>query len=291
MEWIDVYKKEFDKILRGLFFVAPDSLDIPENILKESISYAVLTEGKRIRPILGMLCYEACKQRDAISRDVVWKCLASVEMIHAYSLVHDDLPDMDNDERRRGKPTVWKKYGTTTAILVGDALNTLAFENLADHAPEFALRDLMKVLAQGAGNDGMVGGQMRDMYYETKSFDFDQLWETHKKKTGQMIVTSGLMGGCLSRASSEQMEFICRYCEKLGLAFQIKDDLLDIEGDESQMGKAIKKDVQKGCIELLGAEKTKLLLNDLVVEACEVAKKMNSEYLWSLANFVKEREK
>ena len=291
MEWIDVYKKEFDKILRGLFFVAPDSLDIPENILKESISYAVLTEGKRIRPILGMLCYEACKQRDAISRDVVWKCLASVEMIHAYSLVHDDLPDMDNDERRRGKPTVWKKYGTTTAILVGDALNTLAFENLADHAPEFALRDLMKVLAQGAGNDGMVGGQMRDMYYETKSFDFGQLFETHRKKTGQMIIASGLMGGILSRASSEQMEFIRLYCEKLGLAFQVKDDLLDAEGDVREMGKAVRKDEQKGCVELLGLEESKILLAELIKKACVAAEQLCFAKLGYLARFVGEREK
>ena len=290
MEW-EVYKKEFENILRAIFTIDSGFLDRPENILKEAVRYAVFTEGKRIRPILGMLCYEACKQSDDIPRDTVWKCLASVEMIHAYSLVHDDLPDMDNDEMRRGKPTVWKKYGITTAILVGDLLNTLAFENLVDHAPEFILRDLVKVLAQGAGNDGMVGGQMRDLYYETRSFDFDQLLETHKKKTGQMIVTSGLMGGLLSRASSERMELIRLYCKKLGLAFQVKDDLLDVEGDVREIGKAVGKDAQKGCVELLGLEKTKLLLSDLITEACEIAKKMDAEHLWSLASFVKEREK
>lgn len=290
MIWFRHYKTEVEQVLKEVI-AKKKNLDVPEALLHEALSYGLLGEGKRIRPILAMLCYEACSDEVIFPREEIWKVLVSVEMIHAYSLIHDDLPDMDNDELRRGQPTVWKKYDTCAAILVGDALNTHAFENLATYAPDYALKDLILVLSQGAGMEGMLGGQMRDMYYETREFTFEQLVETHRKKTGKLIVASGLIGGILVKASSKQIDLIREYGEKIGLAFQVKDDLLDREGNSKIVGKALGKDREKGCIELLGVEKSKEFLSDLIEEASEIAVQLGSDRLGELARYIADRKK
>lgn len=290
MKWFQAYQTQVEQIL-PLSLPQPKTQEIPENLLHEALRYSLLGKGKRIRPILGMLCYEICQSPNKLSRETVWQNLISLEMIHAASLVHDDLPGMDNDETRRGQPTVWKKYGTATAILVGDELFIMAFENLAKHAPNNRLRPLTKTLAQGTGKTGMIGGQMRDIYYEFHPFTYHQLLKTHHQKTGALITASGLMGGLLAQAPQTQLDLITTYCEKIGLAFQIKDDLLDREGESHTLGKAIGKDQNKGCLELLGLEKSKNLLNKVTKDAQTIAHKLKSEKLEELAQFIKQREK
>lgn len=240
---------------RELSRLLPDG-DEAESQLFEAMRYAVLGGGKRLRPFLVVAGGE-------IFDVAIASCLrvgAAIELVHAYSLVHDDLPCMDDDDLRRGQPTVHRKYDEATAVLVGDALQALAFEVLShqDTASDPKVRaDLVLGLARAAGSHGMVGGQMLDLLAETQPMDQNQIVRLQRLKTGEMIAFAGEAGGILGHADQAGRDALKMYAHDLGLAFQITDDLLDVEGDAAEVGKAVGKDADAGkatFVSLLGVE-------------------------------------
>lgn len=206
--------------------------------LKEAMLYSVQAGGKRIRPILLLAVMEA------FGRDFTpgLPAACAVEMVHTYSLIHDDLPAMDNDDLRRGQPTNHKMFGEATAILAGDALLTYSFELIAmmqGHGIDDRMKTtLVSGLARASGPEGMVGGQMSDLLAEGKRLTLPELENIHLHKTGQLLSFSVEAGALLAGADDEQMERLRAFSRHLGLAFQIRDDILDVEGDAEQMGKA-----------------------------------------------------
>jgi geranylgeranyl diphosphate synthase type II len=204
----------------------------------EAMRYSLLGGGKRLRPILCLAAAEAVSG-DA-SQAMAVAC--SLEMIHTYSLIHDDLPAMDNDDLRRGRPTCHKQFDEATAILAGDGLLTAAFFVLADAAAQHpqqaaAYAAICRLLAAASGYEGMVGGQMADLLAEGQPSTLDQVEVIHRMKTGALLTASVRAGAVLGDGSPEQVEALTRFGEKFGLIFQITDDLLDVEGQSDEMGK------------------------------------------------------
>ena len=231
----------------------------PEGRVIEAMRYAALGGGKRLRAFLAL----QCGRLFGVDRRAMGRVAAAIECVHAYSLVHDDLPAMDNDEVRRGKPTVHKAYDEATAILAGDALLTAAFGILASHEthPDPHVRcDLVVKLAGASGAHGMVGGQMMDMSAQTQDFDLGGITRLQRLKTGALIAFSCDAGAIMGRASREARHALAYYAQDLGLAFQITDDLLDLEGDPATLGKATAKDNTAGkatIVTLLGVERAR----------------------------------
>jgi len=243
--------------------------DLPESRLFASMRYAVLGGGKRLRPFLVLSAGELFD----VPRERALRAGAAIEMIHSYSLVHDDLPAMDDSDLRRGRPTTHKHFDEATAILAGDALLTQAFEVLADPAthpdPEIRCR-LTAALARAAGPLGMVGGQQLDLIAETTRFDLDTTSRLQRMKTGDMIAVSVEAGAILGGASEEDKAILRAYAHDIGLAFQIVDDLLDVEGDEAEMGKSLRRDEAAGkatFVSLLGVDGAKARAEELRVRA------------------------
>lgn len=242
--------------------------------LREAIAYSLLAPGKRLRPQLVLLATQAC------NGDVenALPAAAAVEMIHAYSLVHDDLPAMDDDDLRRGRPTCHKQFDEATAILVGDALQARAFEVLATEIspPELAARCCAE-LAQAAGASALVGGQADDLssqFFEPKSDAqaVEQLELIHRRKTGALFRVSLRLGAILAGANEQQLEALDSYGQNLGLAFQVTDDLLDVSGSESDVGKRVGKDNERGKTTypaVLGVEASRQRAQTLVDGACQ----------------------
>ena len=230
--------------------------DVPEARLFEAMRYATLGGGKRLRPFLvvtsGALFDVPEKQALRVG--------CAIELIHSYSLVHDDLPAMDDDDLRRGQPTCHKKFDEATAILVGDALQALAFEILADRAthPAASVRcDLVQALAQASGSHGMVGGQMFDLRAADLDLDLVLISRLQRLKTGALFNFACESGAILAQASEAARRALRGFAHDFGLLFQITDDLLDVEGDEDEVGKAVGKDADAGkatFVSLLGAD-------------------------------------
>ena len=213
--------------------------------LIEAIAYSILAGGKRLRPTLIIESASACGGDDA-ARKIALSAAAAMELIHTFSLVHDDLPAMDNDDLRRGLPTNHKVFGEALAILAGDAMVTMAFELLAtDLAPQLAA-PMIRELACGSGPCGMIGGQVLDMDGEHRRLALDELQRLHRMKTGALLTSSCRLGAMAAAASPSQLGAITRFGEHLGLAFQIVDDILDETSTPEQMGKATNKDAAKG---------------------------------------------
>ncbi|MDP6342697.1 MAG: polyprenyl synthetase family protein, partial [Alphaproteobacteria bacterium] len=227
-----------------------------EHRLFDAMRYAVLGGGKRLRPFLVV----AGGQLFDIEMAQSVRVAAAVELVHAYSLVHDDLPCMDDDDLRRGRPTVHVEFDEATAILAGDALLSLAFEVLADKRTSVDPRvrsDLVMALARAAGGHGMVGGQMLDLWAEENPMDESGIVRMQRLKTGEMIAFSGEAGAILARARTFERQALRMYAHDLGLAFQITDDLLDVEGTEAETGKSVGKDLAAGkatFVSILGVE-------------------------------------
>ncbi|TSE36520.1 polyprenyl synthetase family protein [Tepidimonas charontis] len=233
--------------------------------LAQAMRYAVLDGGKRLRPLLALAAWEAVvpgdEQADPEPTDVVWAAAGAVELIHAYSLVHDDLPCMDNDVLRRGKPTVHVRFGQAQALLAGDALQALAFEWLtappwAAQRPALAVA-LVRELAQAAGAHGMAGGQAIDLACVGRRIDRAALEDMHRRKTGALLLASARMGALAGQADSAALEAVSAYARALGLAFQIVDDVLDATGDTQALGKTAGKDAaadKPTYVSLLGLE-------------------------------------
>jgi len=239
--------------------------------LHQAMRYSVFAGGKRLRPILSIAAAEAIGG----SIEQVLPAACSLEMIHTYSLIHDDLPAMDNDNFRRGQPTSHRQFDEATAILAGDALLTEAFRLLADAeanrgvAPEKILQ-VIAIIARGAGSLGMVGGQAVDMESEGSEVDFPTLEYIHTHKTGALILASVQAGGCLAGADRDQMKALTGYGESAGLAFQIADDILNIVGDQVQTGKASGSDQARGKATypaLLGLAEARQRAEELCVRA------------------------
>ncbi|NDR57629.1 polyprenyl synthetase family protein [Aliiruegeria sabulilitoris] len=259
----------------------------------EAMRYAVVG-GKGLRAFLVL---ESAALHDIPETQAIWAA-AAIEAVHAYSLVHDDLPAMDDDNLRRGQPTVHVKWDDATAILAGDALQTLAFELLSRPAcsPDAAVRvDLVSSMARAAGARGMVLGQAQDIAAETATapYTLDQITELQANKTGALIRWSAEAG---ARLASADVAPLTRYATALGLAFQIADDILDVEGDAATAGKALRKDAEAGkatFVSLLGLEGAKSRARALVEEAEEAlsAYGARAESLRQTARFVIAREK
>lgn len=261
--------------------------------LTEAMKYSLLDAGKRLRPALCVWGAEAC----GVSGPEVLTAACAVEMVHTYSLIHDDLPAMDDDDLRRGKPTSHKQFDEATAILAGDALLTYAFEVLASHIADSGHAiQCVSVLANAAGPEGMVGGQMADLLAETIPVQTrDELEAIHHRKTGRLFACSLQMGGVLANAGKPELEALANYGFHLGLAFQVTDDLLDETGSSEKLGKGVRKDRQRGKLtypSLLGLEASQQIARDCVSRACDSIAVFGDRgrCLDALARYVLERD-
>jgi farnesyl diphosphate synthase len=281
--------RDVDAVLDSLLPLHDD----PESRLMEAVRYSTLAGGKRIRPFLVTSSARLFDVSEPSARRVA----AAIEMVHCYSLIHDDLPAMDNDDLRRGLPTCHVKFDEATAILAGDALLTRAFEVLADPAthPDPRVRsDLVAELARAAGPEGMVGGQMLDLLAEHQRLEMAEVTRLQRMKTGALIAFSCESGAILGKAAGAARQALHAYAHDLGLAFQIADDMLDVEGDETEVGKKTGKDQGAGkatFVSLLGPERARAqsdMLASQAVEHLEIFSK-NAEPLRALAEFVVNR--
>ncbi len=264
-----------------------------QNNLVEAMNYSLEAGGKRIRPVL---VYAFCEALGGDYRKAAAPACA-IEMIHTFSLIHDDLPAMDNDDFRRGKPSCHKAYGEARAILAGDALSVLPFEIIADDGN---LSDIQKVqiisaLAKAVGKDGMIGGQVIDMENEERD-DVDEanLRNMYRNKTGQLIAVSCVMGGICAGAFPEQLEIASEYAFNLGLAFQIIDDILDVTSSSEVLGKPVGSDEQENkttFVTLYGVEKAQEIASEITAEAMQQLDKIgNSEFLRELTEMLLDRK-
>ncbi len=214
---------------------------VKEDTIVEAMRYSALGGGKRLRPFLT-ICASGLF---GVSMDSALETAAAIEFIHTYSLIHDDLPAMDNDDLRRGKPTCHIKFGEAAAILAGDGLLTFAFQILANqktHADPAVRCELISALAQASGSWGMVGGQMMDLESENKKLSVDEIIRLQRLKTGELFAVSCEAGAILGKAPNMMRKLMRAYAHDMGLAFQITDDLLDVEGTRTQTGKGVRKD-------------------------------------------------
>jgi geranylgeranyl diphosphate synthase, type II len=261
--------------------------------LREAMAYSLLAGGKRLRPVLTLL---AC-QAGGGEIDAALPAACALEMVHTYSLIHDDLPAMDNDDFRRGRPTNHKVYGEALAILAGDALLTLAFQIVANEIqPPAVAAACCADLASAAGDCGMVAGQVVDIEAEQMGLStLAELEAIHRRKTGRLITCALLMGGRIAQVDPSHLAALKKYGELVGLAFQITDDLLDVAGSAEKMGKGVNKDADAGKLTypgLLGIDASRDRAAGLIAEAVALADTFGSRgaLLANLARFVGQRD-
>jgi geranylgeranyl diphosphate synthase type II len=262
-------------------------------LLAEAIRHSLLAPGKRLRPMLVLMAARAC----GCDEGAALPAASAVEMVHTYSLIHDDLPAMDDDDLRRGRPSCHAKFGDATAILAGDALLAQAFEVLATgiEPAEVAARCCGE-LALAAGACNLVGGQEDDLKAESGEFSLDQLQRIHRRKTGAMMRVSLRLGGIVARASDEQLAALSSFGDKLGLAFQIVDDLLDLNGNSQSLGKRTGKDAGLGKLTfpgLMGIEPSRAFARRQIDEAQAALASFGerAQPLSALAHFVLQRDR
>jgi len=273
-------RKLVDSFLKEYISAKKRQKDCPKN-LAEAMGYALTAGGKRVRPILAIASYEAAGGRSPMGS--VLPVASSIELIHTYSLIHDDLPAMDNDDFRRNKPTTHKAFGEAEAILAGDALLTDAFNIIsrADAKPALLLK-VIQELSYGSGPEGMVGGQSMDIMLEGEKANKKQLSYIHTHKTGALIRASIRIGAIMANASPAKLGALTEYGEKIGLAFQVTDDILDVTCTMEEMGKPTGSDDAKGkntYPSIFGLE-----------EARKIAGKLVNDSLTALKGFGKKAE-
>lgn len=263
------------------------------DVLREAIQYSLLAPGKRLRPMLTLLAAEACGG----SREAAIPAACAVEMVHTYSLIHDDLPAMDDDDLRRGLPTCHRKFGEAIAILAGDALLALAFEVLVRgiRPPELAA-ECCGVLAQAAGPSQLVGGQADDVLGNLAQGNLASLESVHHRKTGAMMLAALRLGAIVAGADEQSRLALDEYGRRLGLVFQIVDDLLDVCGSEVELGKRVGKDSQQGKLTfpgLLGVDQSHRRAEQLIEEACQALAGLGprAARLEAVARYVLERKR
>ena len=288
----------FDRISAEIDTLFEHLLKAPEDArarLYDAMRHAAVGGGKRLRPLLLVTIAELF----GVERGAAIRAAGAVEAIHVYSLIHDDLPAMDDDDLRRGKPTVHKAFDEATAVLAGDSLHALAFELLADeavHGDPFVRIELVRILAEASGPDGMAGGQMMDLEADKQGYDLHTVTRLQQLKTGALITASVEMGAALGRASEEARTALRGYARDIGLAFQIADDLMDVEGDEEKAGKALRKDEAQGketFVTLLGLERAREQAHILTEQAVGHLHGFGAEadLLRALARFIVERDR
>jgi farnesyl diphosphate synthase len=277
----------FDQVL-----AVPDDARAP---LYQAMRHAAIGGGKRMRPLLTI----AASRLFNVDPTAALRVGCAVEAIHVYSLIHDDLPCMDDDDMRRGKPTVHKAFDEAIAVLAGDSLHEIAFELLVDpetHADPFVRVELIEGLARASGPSGMAGGQMMDIAAETSDFDLTAVTRLQALKTGALIAFSVEAGAILGRLPPEGRGPLRGYARDVGLAFQIADDLLDVEGDEELAGKALKKDEAKGkatFVSLMGVERARGQAGMLVDQAIAhlASHGPEADLLRAIARYAVERDR
>ena len=263
--------------------------------LYAAMRHAAIGGGKRLRPLLVV----ATASLFHVGRDVALRVGTAVEAIHVYSLIHDDLPCMDDDDMRRGKPTVHRAYDEATAVLAGDSLHALAFEILANsgtHSDPFIRSELIATLALASGPDGMAGGQMMDLEAEKSTFDLPTVTRLQALKTGALIAASVEMGAILGHVPPEGRTHLRGYARDIGLAFQIADDILDVEGDPELAGKALHKDADAGkgtFVSLMGLDRAKQQASMLVEQAVGQLSSYGQEadLLRAIASYITQRDR
>lgn len=289
------YMKEFRENVDRVIEEYLSELEYPY-VIAEGMRYSVLNGGKRIRPILLFMTLELLGK----SRELGFGSGVAIEMIHSYSLVHDDLPAIDNDDYRRGKLTTHKKFGEAAAILIGDGLLTHAFTILAEKNQKISPDKVIKIIgkiAQYSGINGMLGGQMVDIESEGKVIDFETLKYIHKNKTGKLISLPIEVGCIIGEAGEKQTELLKKYGELLGLAFQIRDDILDVEGSFEKLGKPIGSDIglkKSTYPSIFGMDEAKKILESICGEATKIIRENFSgdiaQIFVDLVKYVGERE-
>ncbi len=261
--------------------------------LREAITYSLLAPGKRLRPQLVLFAAQACGAETTQAMPAA----VAVELIHAYSLVHDDLPAMDDDDLRRGRPTCHKQFDEATAILVGDALLARAFEVLATEIhPASVAAHCCAELAKAAGATALVGGQADDLDAEFRTHAADQLESIHSRKTGALFRVALRLGAIVADASPEQLAALDEFGKHLGLAFQVVDDLLDVSGSEGHVGKRLNKDSKQGKATypaVLGENASREYATELIDQACNAIACFGESAtpLLELAHFVRQRNR
>ena len=276
------------------FFPEPEG---PESVVIEAMKYSLFAGGKRLRPIL---CIAGAETVGGTEKDVL-PVACAFEMIHTYSLIHDDLPPMDDDDLRRGRPSNHKVFGEAVALLAGDGLLTEAFHLMAgdawaERASSPVILKVIGLVSRAAGCAGMVGGQVVDVTWEGKAADLSIVEYIHTHKTGALIKAALVSGAMLAGGSERQVQAVSSYGEKVGLAFQISDDILDIEGDSKTMGKQAGADVQKGKATypaVAGLEEARAMQSKLVEEAIESLSIFDhaADPLRGIARYIIERKK
>jgi len=270
-----------------------DEIKYPK-VIAEGMSYAVLNGGKRLRPILLLMTLDllGVKEKKGVPMSV------AIELIHSYSLVHDDLPALDNDDYRRGKPSTHKKYGEAEGILIGDALLTHSFNLITREDIEPSkIVELIRLTSSYAGVNGMIGGQMADIESEGKEIDLPTLQYIHTHKTGKLLMLPIESACVIAGVEDRERETLKRYAELIGLAFQIKDDILDIEGTFEEIGKPVGSDeeLEKSTYpSIFGMEKTKEILGEKVEEAKKIVLETFGEkarWHMELADYIGNRDK
>ena len=297
MKDFQVYLKEKTDFFETELKKELQELSYPETIAK-GMEYAVLNGGKRLRPFLLFATLELLNEN--INKGV--KSAIALEMIHSYSLVHDDLPALDNDDYRRGKLTTHKVFGEAEGILIGDSLLTYAFYVLSQKNLEFLsfeqIVNIISKTSEYAGINGMIGGQMIDIQSENKKIDLETLKYIHSHKTGKLIKLPIEIACIIANVEKDKKEVLEEYADLIGLAFQVKDDILDVEGTFEDLGKPVGSDVdlhKATYPSILGMKESKKILNDTVEKAKEIIKNKfgdeKGKVLISLADFIKNRNK
>jgi farnesyl diphosphate synthase len=269
--------------------------DDPRAELYQAMRHAAIGGGKRLRPLLVF----ATAGLFGVDRECTARTACAIEAVHVYSLIHDDLPAMDDDDMRRGKPTVHRAFNEAAAILAGDSLHALGFEWLADpatHPDPYVRAELVLELARAAGPSGMAGGQAMDLKAETETFDLNTVTRLQAMKTGALISCAVELGAILGRVAPEGRTGLRGYARDIGLAFQISDDLLDVEGDEEKAGKKLRKDESAGketFVSLLGVDRARGQARMLVDQAIDHLRTYGQEadLLRSIARYVLERDR
>ncbi|MEP2736516.1 MAG: polyprenyl synthetase family protein [Erythrobacter sp.] len=295
---ISILHDGLERVQREIDSVFDAFLPVPEDTrarLIEAMRYTAIGGGKRVRPLLLV----ATAELFGVNRASALRAACAVEAIHVYSLIHDDLPCMDDDDLRHGKPTLHKKFDEATAVLAGDSLHALAFEILSDTATStdpFTRAELIATLATASGMNGMAGGQMMDMEADNADYDLHSITRLQQLKTGALLAASVEMGAVLGKVAPEARAHLRAYSRDIGLAFQIADDLLDVSGDEAKAGKALRKDEEQGkqtFVTLMGAEKAREQAEALANQAVShlASHGEEADLLRSLARFIVERDR
>ncbi|MFD3157387.1 polyprenyl synthetase family protein [Haloimpatiens sp. FM7330] len=284
---LEFMKEEVDNCLKGHF----QNKGTYNKHIYDSMYYSIECGGKRIRPLLMLLTYGIYKK----DYKNILPLACAIEMIHTYSLIHDDLPCMDNDDLRRGKPTNHKVFGEAVAVLAGDGLLNEAMSVMFDYClknPKAV--EACDVISKAAGSDGMIGGQIVDILSENKNIQKDELMYMHKKKTGELIKAPIISGAILGGADKEEIQKLSKFGEKIGLAFQIKDDILDIVGNTKLLGKNVNSDGENhktNFITTFGIEKCKEMCVEITKECLEILHELdkNTSDLEDLTMFLLKR--